>query len=331
MLWAAAGAGILWGLRAFRRQQTAYNFSGKVILITGASRGLGLVLARKLAKEGAKIAICARSMHDLKRAKQDLESQGAAEVLAVPCNLRIESEVNHLVREVEQYFGRIDVLINNAGIIQVGPLENQSVEDFREAMDIHYWAPLYTMMAAVPGMKAQRAGRIVNISSVGGKVSLPHMVPYSGSKFALVGLSEGFRAELKQFDILVTTINPFLTRTGSARNATVKGQHEKEYAWFTTLDMLPLITMSAARAADRIIDACRHGEAEVTLTLLGKIVAGIHGFAPGFIADNFALITKLLPAAGSDASKTGEESQSDITPDWVEERNTEAGKANNEI
>ncbi|WP_051359781.1 SDR family NAD(P)-dependent oxidoreductase [Adhaeribacter aquaticus] len=330
-LWITAGVGALVALRAIQRKRNAYSFSGKVVLITGASRGLGLVMARKLAEEGAKLAICARSIYDLDRAKEDLQSRGA-QVLAVPCNLRIEEEVKHMVKEVENEYGRIDVLINNAGIIQVGPLENQTVNDFREAMDTHYWAPLYTMLATLPGMKDRKEGRIVNISSVGGKVSLPHMIPYSGSKFALVGLSEGFRAELKKYNVLVTTINPFLTRTGSARNATIKGQHEKEYAWFTTLDLLPLVTMSAEKAAESIINACRHGDAEVTLGVLGKLATAIHGLAPGFVGDYFALIDHLLPKAGeTNESKLGSESQSDKTPGWIEARNEKVGEENNEI
>jgi short-subunit dehydrogenase len=237
-----------------------------------------------------------------------------------------------MVAQIEQHYGQVDVLINNAGVIQVGPLENQTLADFREAMDTHYWGPLYLILAVLPGMRRQQEGRIVNIASVGAKVSLPHMLPYSGSKFALVGLSEGFRSELKPDNIVVTTINPGLIRTGSARRAVVKGQHEKEYAWFTTLDMLPLISMSAKNTARKIIDACRHGEAEVTLTLTGKLAAAVHGLAPGFITDYFALIDHFLPAPGPDQSrKSGAQSQSDKTPDWVESLNEKNAGENNEL
>lgn len=329
-IWLAAGVGVLLGYRALSRKLTRYSFKNKTVLITGSSRGLGLVMARQFAAEGAKIALCARSADDLEKARRELSNAGAR-VIAVPCDVRHEQEVNQLVRQVEAELGPIDVLINNAGVIQVGPHENMNLQEYREAMDTHYWGPLYAMLAVLPEMKKRREGRIVNIASVGGKVSLPHMVPYSGSKFALVGLSEGLRAELKEYNIPVTTVNPGLTRTGSPRNAIIKGQHQKEYAWFTTADVLPFVTMSAQKTAKKIINACRHGDSELTLTLTGKIAALVHGISPGFLTDYFALIDQFLPDPGSNHRKTGSESESDKTPGWVKEVNDKVGAENNEL
>jgi NAD(P)-dependent dehydrogenase (short-subunit alcohol dehydrogenase family) len=326
---AAAGAGALFGMLAYKNRQNAYDFTGKVVLITGGSRGLGLVLARQFAAQGARLAICARTLGELEIAQQQLE-QGGAEVYAQVCNLRIEQDLKHMIRQVEEHYGRIDVLVNNAGVIQVGPLENQSVEEFREALDIHYWAPLHTMMAVMPGMKERREGRIINIASVGGKVSLPHLVPYSGSKFALVGLSEGFQTELKRHNILVTTINPGLMRTGSPGHAIIKGQHQKEYAWFTTIDVLPLISMDVETAARRIIKACRYGVPERTLTMAGKLAVVIHGIAPSLMADYFALVNRFLPEPGSDVRATGKKSDSILTPEWARKINDEVARRNNE-
>lgn len=329
-LWiAAASAGAIIGLRALNRQRKAFDFAGKTVIITGASRGLGLVMARQLAAEGANLAICARNASELEKAREELTEIGA-QVLAVTCDIRHEKEVNAFIKQVENELGQVDVLINNAGIIQVGPLENMSLQEYREAMDTHYWAPLYAMLAVLPGMKQRKSGRIVNIASLGGKVSLPHMVPYSGSKFALVGLSEGFRAELKQYDIPVTTINPGLIRTGSPGHAIVKGQHEKEYAWFTSVDVFPLISMSAKRTARKIIDACRYGEAELTLTLTGKLAALLHGISPSFMADYFGLINYILPDPGSNQRQSGQQSKSEKTPAWVENLNQKAAHENNE-
>jgi len=329
-LWiAAASAGAIIGLRALNRQRKAFNFAGKTVVITGASRGLGLVMARQLAAEGANLAICARDASELEKAREELTETGA-QVLAVTCDIRHEKEVNAFIKQVENELGQVDVLINNAGVIQVGPLENMSLQEYREAMDTHYWAPLYAMLAVLPGMKQRKSGRIVNIASVGGKISLPHMVPYSGSKFALVGLSEGFRAELKQYDIPVTTINPGLIRTGSPGHAIVKGQHEKEYAWFTSVDVFPLISMSAKRTARKVIDACRYGEAELTLTLTGKLAALLHGISPSFIADYFGLINYILPEPGSNQRQSGRQSKSEKTPAWVESLNQKAAHENNE-
>src|SRR5262249_29078614 len=143
--------------------------------------------------------------------------------------------------------------VNNAGIIQVGPMETMTLADYQEAMRVHYWGPLYTALAVLPQMKQRRAGRIVNITSIGGKVAVPHLLPYVGSKFALVGLSEGLRAELMKDGILVTTVVPGLMRTGSPRNAFFKGQNEAEYAWFKIGDSIPVLTTSAERAARRIV------------------------------------------------------------------------------
>ena len=326
---AAAGAGALLAMNLWRGKQTSYSFAGKVVLITGGSRGLGLVLGRQLAKEGARLAICARNLGELETAKEQLKQSGA-EVYAQVCNLRIEQDLNHMIRQVEDYYGRIDVLINNAGVIQVGPLENQTLEDFREALEVHYWAPLLTMLAVIPGMKARGEGRIVNIASVGGKVSIPHLIPYSGSKFGLVGLSEGFQNELKRYNILVTTINPGLMRTGSPRHAIIKGQHEKEYALFSTLDVMPLISMNVEVAAHKILNACRHGVAERTLTLAGKVAVMLHGLAPSLMSEYFALVNRFLPEPGSDTRLEGKNSDSILTPGWARKINEDIARNTNE-
>jgi NAD(P)-dependent dehydrogenase (short-subunit alcohol dehydrogenase family) len=332
LLFAAAGAGALLAWRAFNRSRQALDLKGKSVLITGGSRGLGLVLARQLAAEGARLTICARDAEDLETARHELAESGA-EVLAVPCDVTKQDEVKELVARVQDRFGSVDVLINNAGVIQVAPLEEMTLHEFEEAMNTHFWGPLYTTLAVLPQMKERQAGRIVNISSIGGKVSLAHLLPYSSSKFALTRLSEGLRAELKKDNILVTTVCPGLTRTGSPRNAILKGQHEKEYAWFTTLDVAPGISKSAESTARRIIEALRHGEAEVLTTLAGKAIVGFHGLFPGLTADATALINRLLPGPGGIGQERakGYEGISNKTPDWVQARNDKAGRENNEM
>ncbi|MGV3503141.1 MAG: SDR family NAD(P)-dependent oxidoreductase [Adhaeribacter sp.] len=326
---AAAGAGALLAMGLLKERKSGYSFAGKVVLITGGSRGLGLVLGQLLAKEGARLAICARNLGELETARQQLEQSGA-EVFAQVCNLRIEQDLKHMIHQVEDHYGRIDVLINNAGVIQVGPLENQGLEDFREALEIHYWAPLLTMLAVIPGMKERGEGRIVNIASVGGKVSVPHLVPYSGSKFGLVGLSEGFQIELKKDNILVTTINPGLMRTASPLHALFTGQQEKEYAWFSTLDVMPLISMEVEVAAKKILDACRHGVPERTLTVAGKLAVVLHGLAPSLMSDYFALINRFLPDPGSDTKLEGKISDSFLTPGWARKINEDIARRTNQ-
>ncbi len=185
---AAAGVGAWLAVRALLRNRRAYDLHGRTVLITGGSRGLGLLLAREFAREGARIALCARDMEELERARKELEQNGA-EVFAAPCDLTDRNQVEMWVRAVRDRFGSVDVLVNNAGIIQVGPMEEMLLEDYEAAMQIHFWATVYTTLAVLPEMRQRGSGRIVNITSIGGKISPPHLLPYNASKFAQVGFS----------------------------------------------------------------------------------------------------------------------------------------------
>jgi len=306
----AAGAGALFCLRALRQRGRFYDLRGRVALITGGSRGLGLVIARELAREGALLAICARDREELERAEEELTGLGAA-VLALPCDVTDQADVAELICRVQDYFGRIDVLINNAGVIEVGPMEVITLDDFREAMKTHFWGPLYTTLAVLPEMRRRGEGRIVNISSIGGKISVPHLLPYSASKFALTGLSEGLRAELADSGVLVTTVCPGLMRTGSTRNALFKGQHRREHAWFSISASLPLLSMAAQDAARQIITACKRGDAELVLTLPGKLASLFHGIFPGLTADLLGAINLLLPGPGGIGTERARGSESE--------------------
>jgi NAD(P)-dependent dehydrogenase (short-subunit alcohol dehydrogenase family) len=330
-LGAVAMAATLWGNR-----RGSYDLTGRVVLITGGSRGLGLVLARQAVAEGARVAICARDASELARARQDLLMQGAAEadVLALARDITNEAEVRTMVAEVENRLGPVDVLINNAGIILGGPLDNMDSRDYEESMAIHFWAPLHAMQAVLPSMRDRGEGRIVNISSLGGKVALPHMAPYSASKFALVGLSEGFRAELRQHGITVTTVCPGLLRTGSPGHALVKGQQKKEYAWFSVVDSLPGITMSAEQASRQIWNACRRGDGEIILSLPAKFLAAFHGLLPGTTTDILSWLNRALPATGESAAanvrRTGYQSESKTSRSPLTALNRKAAAQNNE-
>jgi NAD(P)-dependent dehydrogenase (short-subunit alcohol dehydrogenase family) len=325
-----AGTAIL-TRRALARRPT-FDFANKVVLITGASRGLGLVLARQLVQEGARVAICARDQDDLRRAQDELRMLGA-ETLAVKCDVTIKSEVDEMVRVVNSEFGPVDVLVNNAGVIQVGPLEVMTAEDFDNAMKTHFWGPLNTILAVLPGMRERREGRIVNISSIGGKISVPHLVPYSASKFALVGLSQGLRAELLKDGIRVTTVCPGLMRTGSPRNAEFKGRHRAEYAWFSISDALPVTSINAGRAASQILDACRRGQAELIISVQAKLAVIFHGLFPGLTADLLGTVNRVLPGPGGIGARKakGKDSTSSWSPSWITFLNERAAVMNNEM
>lgn len=315
-------------LRTTRRHM---SFKDKVVLITGASRGLGLVMARRLVSQRAKVVIVARDVDELRLAKNDLIARGGT-VHTEVCDVTNETEVRRLVARVNERFGRLDVIINNAGTIQVGPIEVQTKADYEEAMQTHYWGPLNLILAALPMLRKQKAARIVNIVSIGGLISIPHMLPYSSSKFALLGLSEGLHAELAKDNITVTTVCPGMMRTGSHVNAKFKGRNKLEYAWFSIGNSLPFISMAAEEAAKEILSACQRGEPHVTLTVPAQIAAKFHGFCPGWTAELMALVNAMLPSPGGIGAKTttGKESHSKWSPSSVTVMSDTAAAANNQ-
>src|SRR5215212_8582774 len=329
---AAAGAGALAVARALYRRSKEYDLKGKCVLITGGSRGLGLVLAREFADEGARVAICARDPQELDRARKDLASRGA-EAFAFPCDVTDRAQVSELIEVVTRRFGRIDVLVNNAGVIQVGPLEVMTLEDFEQAMAIHFWGPLYTTLAVLPQMRARRDGRIVNVSSIGGKIAVPHLVPYSASKFALAGLSDGLRAELAKDGVVVTSVFPGLMRTGSPRNATFKGRHRAEYAWFAISDSLPVTSINAERAAAQIVEAVRRGRAELVISVQAQAAVKFRALFPEATADILAVVNRLLPGPGGigRSRARGKDSETSLAPSVLTTLTEWAARRNNEL
>ena len=330
----AAGLGVFFAAQALRRRDD-YDFAGKAVVITGGSRGLGLVLARELADEGARLLLVARDEEELANAADDLRTrQPFADVQTVVADVRRRYDAERAIAVAQEHFGRVDVLINNAGIIQVGPLDHMKLSDYEDAMNTHFWGPLYMTLAALPFMRRQGEGRVVNISSIGGRIAVPHLVPYSASKFALVGLSDGLRAELSKENITVTTVCPGLMRTGSPVNAMFKGQRPQEYAWFAISDSLPLASIDARRAARQILDACRRGDAELVITLQARLAILARTVAPELFADMMVMINRLLPGPGTadgDRAGKGRENESEWAPSKLTETSDKAARENNEM
>jgi NAD(P)-dependent dehydrogenase (short-subunit alcohol dehydrogenase family) len=330
---AAGIAGAMAGARLIRRRR-AIDFNGRVVLITGGSRGLGLVMARQFAAEGARLALFARDDRELDRSRQLLQEEHGVEAMALKCDVRRWPDVRAAVRQVLDAWTTVDVLVNNAGVIQVGPLEHMQHEDYENAMATHFWGPLHMMLEVVPVMRRQKFGRIVNISSIGGRIALPHLAPYSASKFALTGLSDAVRAELAPHGIRVTTVSPGLMRTGSPMNAQVKGRHQAEYAWFAIFDSLPGLSTSAEHAAREIVEACRYGDPALTITLPARAAVLLNELAPSTLAAFMALAARLLPApAGPEGNeaKRGRESASAWAPSMATTLTDRAAVLNNEV
>jgi NAD(P)-dependent dehydrogenase (short-subunit alcohol dehydrogenase family) len=328
-----AAVGLAVAARALRRRRPI-RFRDRVVVITGGSRGLGLLMARELAAQGARLAILARDPGELDLARRELAALGGHRVLALPCDVGDRDEVRWAIDAAVERFGRLDVLINNAGTIQVGPLEHMTIEDFEEALRVHFWGPLYATLAAIPHLRRRGNGRIVNIASIGGKIAVPHLVPYSASKFALVGLSDGLRAELAQEGIYVTTVCPGLMRTGSHVNALFKGRRAEELAWFAISDSLPLTSMAGRRAARRIVEACKYGEPHLILTNQARAAVLAATLAPNVTARLLEAVARLLPApAGEDGqeSRPGWQSPSRWVPSVLTRLADEAAVENNEL
>ena len=317
--------------RAALAHSRRISLKGRAVLITGGSRGLGLVMARQLVSAGAHVAICARDEQELARAAGDLRQYGSVGVLTDVCDVTDAAQVREWVRSVHARTGAVDVLINNAGMIQVGPLASMTVQDYEQALATHFWGPLAAIRASLPLMR--RGGRIVNIASIGGAAAVPHLAPYCASKFALVGLSRGLRLELLRDGIYVTTVLPGLMRTGSPPQALFKGRHRAEYALFTISDALPLVSVSAERAARQILKACRDGRAELQLSLPTKLAAAVNAVCPELTAEFLTALNRALPGPGGIGTEQvkGYESTSALAPSWLTRLSDRASIRNNQL
>ncbi|MEZ4237080.1 MAG: SDR family oxidoreductase [Myxococcota bacterium] len=309
-----AAAGLYLLARARRRRR--YAVRDKVVVITGSSRGLGLQLARELGAAGGRIVVVARDPAGVRRAVEDLRRRDIV-AMGIPCDVTTPAGVTALVDGVRSGYGHIDVLVNNAGTIDVGPVEHVTEQDHRDAFELHVMAPMRLIEAVRPQMEARGGGQIVNITSIGGAMPVPHMVPYCASKHALVGLSRGYRVELGRRGIVVTTVIPGLVRTGSPRNATFKGKHHAEYTWFTLAESAPLFAVPVGAAARRIRRAVERGDTEVVVGAITRLGLSAQALAPRLTQGLLAAFNRvLLPSPSRTAgnrSWSGEESTTLLT------------------
>jgi short-subunit dehydrogenase len=264
------------------------SLKDKVIVITGGSKGLGLVLARQLLEEDCKL----RSKEELQLAQENIGKN----VFIKTCDVARREEVDEFLLAVIRHYGQIDVLINDAGIMMAGALESYTSKEYQDSMNIMFWGIMNTTYAILPHFKERGEGQIINITSIGGMVPVPHMLPYVSAKFAAVGFSQGCTAELRKDNIFVTTIVPGLMRTGSYTNAFFQDQNKQEFKLFAALSTAPVITISAEKAARKIIRAIKNRDVMQVLGIPAKILLTLDHLFPATMVRAYGLASRFIPS-----------------------------------
>jgi NAD(P)-dependent dehydrogenase (short-subunit alcohol dehydrogenase family) len=323
-------ASIILGVLA-RQQVRRTRSKPKTVLITGGARGLGLELARIWCSQGSRVAICSRNPAQIRKALAELRATGG-EAIGFKCDITDQKQVVDMIKSIEEQCGPIDILVNNAGIIQVGPQEAITTDDYEKSLATHFWGPFFAIEAVLPSMRERGIGNIVNIASIGGKISVPHMIPYSVGKFALAAFSEGLQNELSRNGITVTSVYPGIMRTGSPRNAMFKGQNRKEYTWFSLSSSVPFLSIDSRRAARQIVRAVSLGRSHIYVSLFCKVATRLHHLLPNISNSILRIMTRLLPKNGGIGRRQtrGFNSESSISPSLITVLNERAATRNNE-
>lgn len=284
----------------------APSVEGLTAVVTGGSRGLGFLMARQLLSRGCDVVLLARDAAELDRAVGKLTRARGCVVRGVVCDVRDGAAVRECFAEIARPHGRLDIVIANAGIIQVGPAESLGAEGFRDAMDAIFRGALNTALAALPYLRRSPAGgRLALVGSVGGLLAVPHLLPYSCAKSAVAALAEGLHAEEAAHGVTVTGVHPGLMRTGSHLHARFGGDRRREYAWFQALAGAPVLSMNAERAAERIVSAVQRRRSRIVLTPAAKLGAVAHGVAPVFTTRLLSAVSRLLPRDGGSGTAEG--------------------------
>lgn len=304
----AAGTAAL----AFSKNKTITSFAGKTVIITGGSRGLGLALAKKLVVAEANVCLIARTEKDLDLAEQILANEHPlASVLTCICDITDPSQFRDAVQKTIERWGTVDILINNAGAILVGPFDSMTPDDFLAQMKVHLFANINATKEILKQFRKTGEGHIINICSMGGKVAAPHMLPYDTSKFALAGFSQGLTAELAAENISVLTVYPALMRTGSPIQAVFKGDSKKEFSWFASADVFPGLSSNANDIADQILEAAKQRRSELIPSLIGKSRMAASVLFPELMLWGMGLLNKILPKNSRNHYATGAQSRNE--------------------
>ncbi len=263
------------------------------VLITGASQGIGKATALLFARKGYDLVLAARQADRLTAVGQEVQSLGRA-ALTVPTDVRDADQVNALVNKALDQYSAIDVLINNAGIYISGPAEQFSLEDWHNTIDLNLWGYIHTIHALLPHFLERGSGTIVNLSSIGGKVPAPYLVPYCTSKFAVTGLTESLHSELKPKGIHVCGIYPNVIKSSLMERAIFRGKDEEdEQARRDQLNQVvstPVVE-KPEDVAQAIWDAVEHQRSEV-LVGSANVSNGAYRLFPGLMQLLFRQVLK---------------------------------------
>ncbi len=248
----------------------------KVVVITGASSGIGKALAENFIMRQAKVVIAARSIDKLKSIKQDLEKTGS-QVLAVKTDVSVESDCKNLVEAAVQKFGTVDILINNAGISMRSIFENTDLAVVHKLMDINFWGTIYCTKYALPHLLKSK-GSVVGVSSIAGYKGLPGRTGYSASKFAMQGFLEVLRIENMKKGLHVLIACPGFT-TSNIRNTALAGDGSQQGESPRDENKM----MSSEEVAQHIVKAIQKKKHRLTLTSQGKLTVILNKFFPKFM------------------------------------------------
>ena len=324
VLGALAGAAAMAWLVA---QRHAGALTNKLVVVTGGSRGLGLLLAREFAEAGARVVIMARDAEELDSAAADLRACGV-EVDTHVCDVTQRDAVRQAVFDIHSVHGPIDVLVNNAGVLHIGPSPAMTHDDMRASMDTNFWGAVNMIDAVLPGMLDRKDGRIVNICSVGGVSPVPFMLPYSASKAALNGYSLNLGYDLAPHGISVTVVHPFVMRTGGPVNGVYRGGSRRGlYAAMSLADENAALSVSPRRVARKVVRATAARDSIVFIGWRTRIVSVLQGVMPRALAAVYRTVARALPQSTSRNGESGRRMAGQLEGGW--QRIAERSRAKN--
>jgi short-subunit dehydrogenase len=250
------------------------RIDGKVVLITGASEGIGAACSAEFARAGARLALTARSEEGLRRA-------GGGKALIVPGDLTSDQARRTIVERTLQHYGKIDILINNAGLGHYLPAWSDSMEQTRRMMELNFFALLGMVQLVAPHMRERRSGTIVNVGSIAGKMTLPWMTLYSASKYAVGSITEGLRMELRRDGVHAMLVCPGYVRTRFQQNVLAGGPPGD-------IERSRRFAITAERCAHAIRRGVERDARTVVTPGAGWILIGLYRLLPGLLQDRMA-------------------------------------------